>query len=262
MKSFRDPGADLAGFYEDKFEWSRETFGLYLPLDGVVAHIEKELKEVLEDPSDLEEWVDVIFLAMDGAARAGHSGKALVMGMVNKFQVLRKRKWTKQKEGHFEHEREGTVGTTGMRTYKLMVGCAQFGPFTTWRAAADLAVKMQVAIWSTERPGELAWFRPLQDNIVPEEDPMKEAEEQVKLMEKDRKQGMEWSPQVKKALLGDMGNHPDRQFEISVELAREKNCAHTFPDAELRFTVSTDGRCFPWIRATCPKCGKTREATL
>jgi hypothetical protein len=101
---------DLTGFsnfVEEKARWSRKTFGEEVTCEGLVAHIQKELKEVLDDPSDLEEWVDVIFLALDGASRSGHSGREVSLMILKKFSVLEKRKW-ENKGGHFEHERRET----------------------------------------------------------------------------------------------------------------------------------------------------------
>jgi hypothetical protein len=38
---------------------------------GILNHIEKEIKEIVENPHDLEEWIDIIILALDGAWRCG-----------------------------------------------------------------------------------------------------------------------------------------------------------------------------------------------
>ena len=55
-------------------EWSYHTFGS--PEDGrgpagPHAHIAKELDEIRAAPDDLEEWIDVIILSIDGAFRSG-----------------------------------------------------------------------------------------------------------------------------------------------------------------------------------------------
>lgn len=149
--TFRDPGVDLVGFFDDKARWSISTFGDDIPMEGVIRHLRKELDEVERDPKDLEEWVDVIFLAMDGAQRSGFSGKALVVKMIEKHQKNLRREWKRQSEGHYEHERRFD------RTYELRVGDATFGPFSNFRSAADLAVKMSIAGWSKRKPGELEW---------------------------------------------------------------------------------------------------------
>jgi hypothetical protein len=85
---------DFAKFANEKAAWSRETFGPGDRYEGVVAHIRRELMEVERAPSDLEEWVDVILLAMDGAWRsAGASGEDLVRMMLAKDAKNRGRKW-------------------------------------------------------------------------------------------------------------------------------------------------------------------------
>lgn len=69
------PPLDLLEFFDRRAEWSAQTFGPGDRTQGVVAHIRKELLEIEAEPSDLEEWVDVVLLAMDGAWRsAGASG--------------------------------------------------------------------------------------------------------------------------------------------------------------------------------------------
>ena len=98
---------DLAKFTDEKFEWSLSTFGREVTTEGVVNHIRKELVEILDDPSDLEEWVDVIFLALDGASRAGYSGADVVGAVLKKYDKNIRRRWEKTRDGHFEHDRTG-----------------------------------------------------------------------------------------------------------------------------------------------------------
>ena len=56
----------LVEWCKRQWAWSDETFGPDNRTKGIVQHIKKELKEVEKDPQDLEEWVDVMILAMDG----------------------------------------------------------------------------------------------------------------------------------------------------------------------------------------------------
>lgn len=69
-----DPiSTDLAGLMHRQMQFSIHTFG---PIDrqkDIVDHIQKELKEVEAAPHDLEVWIDVALLALDGAWRAGYS---------------------------------------------------------------------------------------------------------------------------------------------------------------------------------------------
>jgi hypothetical protein len=58
-----------------------------------VSHVRKELKEILADPTDLEEWVDVLILAFDGAWRAGWSPQQIIDGIRDKQLANESRSW-------------------------------------------------------------------------------------------------------------------------------------------------------------------------
>lgn len=49
--------------------WSKEVFGPYgnKRAEGLVDHAAKEVDEILADVMDLEEWIDLMIIAMDGA---------------------------------------------------------------------------------------------------------------------------------------------------------------------------------------------------
>lgn len=84
---------DLAAFFDAKAAWSRSTFGKGHRA-GVIVHIRDELKEIESDPRDLTEWIDVVLLAMDGAARsAGADGAAFVAALIAKQQRNTRRSW-------------------------------------------------------------------------------------------------------------------------------------------------------------------------
>jgi hypothetical protein len=73
--------------------WSALTFGPGVR-KGVVAHIRKELIEVEEsDHRDLEEWVDVIILAFDGAWRMGASPEQIIAAIKAKQTKNEGRTW-------------------------------------------------------------------------------------------------------------------------------------------------------------------------
>lgn len=93
-RSAKKPRLDIVSFFDEKSKWSLETFGPGDRYAGVVKHIKKELKEIEENPSDLIEWVDVIFLAMDGAMRsAGADGAAIAEAMWSKHAKNTRREW-------------------------------------------------------------------------------------------------------------------------------------------------------------------------
>ena len=73
--------------------WSEETFGPPRGTEGVIDHLQKELKEVAADPSDLEEWIDIITLAIDGAWRSGHSPAEIAFKLGSKLEKNKRREW-------------------------------------------------------------------------------------------------------------------------------------------------------------------------
>ena len=89
---------DLAAFYDRKAEWSRATFGGGSRWRGLIEHIRAELDEIASEPSDLTEWVDVVLLAMDGAARAGHDGEAFVRALLAKHEINTRRTWPRNED--------------------------------------------------------------------------------------------------------------------------------------------------------------------
>ncbi len=73
--------------------WSLRTFGPGPRTSGVLDHIRKELAEIEADPLDLEEWVDVIILAFDGAYRAGHEPDKIIEAIHSKQAKNEGRTW-------------------------------------------------------------------------------------------------------------------------------------------------------------------------
>lgn len=69
---------DLKAHLHRQRFFSNNTFGPGRRTDGVCDHIRKEIKEIEADPNDLEEWIDVVMLAFDGAWRSGHSPGQIV----------------------------------------------------------------------------------------------------------------------------------------------------------------------------------------
>lgn len=73
--------------------WSEKTFGPGMRLLGVLDHIRKELKEIESAPGDVEEWVDVIILALDGAWRAGWEPQQIIDAIKAKQAKNEAREW-------------------------------------------------------------------------------------------------------------------------------------------------------------------------
>jgi hypothetical protein len=86
---------DLALYLEVQKTWSETVFGEGPRVEGVCKHIEKELKEVRANPTDVVEWVDIAILALDGAWRAGYTPHEVCSAMCKKQLINLKRKWHK-----------------------------------------------------------------------------------------------------------------------------------------------------------------------
>lgn len=86
-------GFDLIHHLDRAREWSRKTFGPGDRAHGVLDHIRSELDEIAEDPSDLEEWIDVVILALDGAWRQGYSSLEIAEALEAKQTKNENRDW-------------------------------------------------------------------------------------------------------------------------------------------------------------------------
>ena len=76
---------------------------------GIVEHIRKELLEVEQDPFDLEEWVDLMILSMDGFQRHGGTPQGLIEALDRKQIKNFARAWpdwrTMSDDVAIEHDR-------------------------------------------------------------------------------------------------------------------------------------------------------------
>lgn len=74
-------------YLEAQIAFSEKTFGPPRGSKGVIDHIKKELKEIEENPEDLEEWVDLMILSFDGAWREGYSPEEMMLGLWKKLKI-------------------------------------------------------------------------------------------------------------------------------------------------------------------------------
>lgn len=86
-------GFDFIGHIKRQKTFSLATFGPGPRTQMVVDHIRKELVEVELNPADLDEWVDVILLGLDGAWRAGHRPGAIAAAITAKQTRNEQRQW-------------------------------------------------------------------------------------------------------------------------------------------------------------------------
>lgn len=88
--------------------FSLHTFGPGARTKGVCEHIRRELIEIETDPN-LEEWIDVVILGLDGAWRTGASPEQIVAALVAKQRVNEARDWPdwrgKSQDEPIEHKR-------------------------------------------------------------------------------------------------------------------------------------------------------------
>lgn len=90
--------------------FSETTFGPGPRTEGIIDHISKELKEVALTPDDIEEWIDIVILALDGAWRAGATPDKIIHTLVAKQIKNEGRDWpdwrTAEPGKAIEHVRE------------------------------------------------------------------------------------------------------------------------------------------------------------
>jgi hypothetical protein len=90
---FGAPLVNLTTLVKRQIEFSSETFGPGDRLEGIIDHIRKELIEVEESGGDLEEWVDIILLAIDGAWRSGNTSHQVAGAVKKKLDKNIERNW-------------------------------------------------------------------------------------------------------------------------------------------------------------------------
>ena len=74
-------------------KWTLDTFGPAKRPAGQIDHIRKELLEIEADPTNREEWIDVILIALDGLMRLGATAGDVVAEMDRKLAKNRARTW-------------------------------------------------------------------------------------------------------------------------------------------------------------------------
>lgn len=102
---------DLIKHLKNQREFSEATFGPGARDNGIIDHIRKELIEIEAAPGDLEEWVDVVLLALDGAWRSGHTPEQIAEAIQAKQAKNENRDWpdwrTVEPGKAIEHVRTG-----------------------------------------------------------------------------------------------------------------------------------------------------------
>lgn len=84
-------------FCADQAAWSQKTFGSDStrgPI-GPLKHMLKEVQEALDNPTDIEEYADLLLLLMDSSRRAGFSPMSLLYAARAKMRKNKEREWPK-----------------------------------------------------------------------------------------------------------------------------------------------------------------------
>ena len=104
--------SSLGIYLYDQWAWSERTFGAGKRTLGIISHIRKELEEIVDQPDDLSEWVDVMILAMDGYWRHGGLPQDLMGHLIAKQRKNFARTWPKQTSENeaIEHDRRLEAG--------------------------------------------------------------------------------------------------------------------------------------------------------
>lgn len=84
---------DLISHLHRQRAFSESTFGPEPRTTGLLDHLRKELHEIEADPTDVEEWIDVVLLAFDGAWRSGHSPEQIAAALAAKQAKNEAREW-------------------------------------------------------------------------------------------------------------------------------------------------------------------------
>lgn len=97
VAEYRATEPTLVDFVAAQREWSSRTFGEGRRTLGITMHVRKELREVESahpgSRGQLEEWIDVAILALDGAWRTGAPPYLVVEMLLDKAKRNRERKW-------------------------------------------------------------------------------------------------------------------------------------------------------------------------
>jgi len=95
LNNWPEDNKGFVDFWHAQAEWSRKAFGpdnVRGPA-GPLKHLKKEVDETLANPTDLEEYVDCLFLVCDATRRAGFSPEQLLQVAFAKLEKNKARVW-------------------------------------------------------------------------------------------------------------------------------------------------------------------------
>jgi hypothetical protein len=107
-------GLQLTALCVDQNDWSQTQFGTPEAKGpvGPLRHMEKEVREAIENPSDASEYADILILWLDATWRAGFTMEQVIQAAHEKMKVNRERNWPKiiDPNAAVEHDRSGENG--------------------------------------------------------------------------------------------------------------------------------------------------------
>lgn len=86
-------------------EWSDSTFGIQETTNNLSKHLMEEVQECANNPEDIFEHVDCLMMVLNKARIHGFNTDDLYAAAIEKLTVNRNRKWTKNKDGVFRHNK-------------------------------------------------------------------------------------------------------------------------------------------------------------
>lgn len=94
---------DITTFQRQQGAWADKTFPGQT-ITGKIKHLQREVAELLESPSDLSEIADCFSLLMDIARKAGYPASTVVKAAFEKLEINKARTWgPADADGVIEH---------------------------------------------------------------------------------------------------------------------------------------------------------------
>lgn len=102
----RPPETAIQRLQNEQGLWSDATFGANREPSAPLAHLVKELGELLDAPRDRMEYADCLMLLLDAYRKAGGTADDLVQACFQKLEINKQREWGEPDEnGVVEHIR-------------------------------------------------------------------------------------------------------------------------------------------------------------
>lgn len=96
----------LQELQDDIAQWSDQTFGSHCRLQGMLAHLRKEVQELSDHPDDTAELADCFMLLLDISRSMNVDTHQLIQETRNKLEINKQRRWGEPgPDGEVEHLR-------------------------------------------------------------------------------------------------------------------------------------------------------------